>query len=76
MAGKKVKKAPAKKAACSCCESGFGNLEEWLLIFLGALGLAQVLSVIAMPAYFAYVWSVLVLVIGIMKLMNKANCTC
>lgn len=61
---------------CSC-SSGYSNLEEWLLIILGGLGFAQALGYLSLvPFYFAYVWSALVLVIGIKKVIDKSNCTC
>jgi hypothetical protein len=73
MAGKKMKKA-AKKEAC-CSTGGYDNLEEWLLVILGGLGFAQALGYLNLaPFYFAYVWSALVLVIGIKKVIDKSNC--
>jgi hypothetical protein len=80
MAAKRAKKAAMKKE-CSCCASSGGvhNLKEWLLIILGAIGLANALGYVSWPGfetYFPYVWSVLVLVIGITSAMEKSNCTC
>ncbi len=75
MAGKKMKKA-AKKETC-CCSGGNDNLEEWLLVILGGLGFAQALGYLNLtPYYFAYVWSALVLVIGVKKIIDKSNCSC
>ena len=69
-----VKKAPAE---CTCCSSQYGNLEEWLLVILGGLGFVQAVGYIDLTRfYFAYVWSALVLVIGILKVINKSSCTC
>ena len=78
MPAKKAKKAVKKEAECACCSTGeYGNLEEWLLVILGGLGFAQALGYINLaPFYFAYVWSALVLVIGIKKVLDKSNCTC
>ena len=83
MATKKAKKAAVKKMekACACCEekAGIPHIQDWLLILLGALGLATALHYINWPgfdAYFPVVWSVLVLVIGATNLMNKNACTC
>jgi len=82
MAAKKAKKAAVKKEEeCACCSSpeGISNLKEWLLIILGAIGLANALGYISWPgfnSYFSFVFPVLVLVIGITSAMEKANCTC
>lgn len=77
MAGKKMRKSAQKEETCACCSGTAGNLEEWLLVVLGGLGFAQALGYLPMmPAYFAYVWSVLVLVIGIKKVIDKSNCSC
>ena len=82
MAAKKAKKMAMKKAeACACCapSGGVSNLQEWLLIILGAIGLARSLNMIDWPgfdSYFLTVFSVLVLVIGIKSAMDKANCSC
>ena len=79
MPAKRTKKAAvkAKPAECACCSSQHGNLEEWLLVILGGLGFAQAIGYIYLaPFYFAYVWSALVLVIGITKVIEKSNCTC
>jgi hypothetical protein len=82
MAAKKAKKTAMKKAeVCDNCESfaSVGHLQEWLLIILGAIGLARSLNMINWPgfdSYFLTVFSVLVLVIGIRSAMNKASCTC
>jgi hypothetical protein len=82
---KKAKKAAVamkKGKECSCCSepaAGMANIQDWLLIFLGALGLAYALGYINWPgfySYFPYVWSVLVLVIGAKNLMNKNECCC
>ena len=80
MAGKKRKVAAkaAKSSACSCCDQN-GNLMEMLLIILGGIGLANALGYINWPGfsmYFPFVWSILVLVIGIVEVMNKSRCTC
>lgn len=80
MATKKAKKMSAKKEAeCACCapSAGIPHVQDWLLILLGALGLATALNYIAWPgfdAYFPVVWAVLVLVIGATNLMNKNAC--
>ena len=79
MPAKKMRKAVAKKkpAECACCSGQYSNLEEWLLVILGGLGFAQAIGYINLvPFYFAYVWSALVLVIGILKVINKSNCSC
>ncbi|MFA6328832.1 MAG: hypothetical protein WCY41_05285 [Candidatus Micrarchaeia archaeon] len=82
MATKKAKKMAVKKAAqCACCAptAGISNIQDWLLILVGGLGLATALNYINWPgfeAYFPTVWSVLVLVIAVTNLMNKNNCTC
>jgi len=76
MAGKKMRKAAKKEEAC-CCIGGSGNLEEWLLVVLGGLGFAQALGYLPMmPSFFPYVWSSLVLVIGIKKVIDKSSCGC
>ncbi len=82
MATKKAKKAAMKKAEPCCAESapmaGIPHIQDWLLIFLGGLGLSTALGYIVWPgfdSYFPVVWSVLVLVIGATNLMNKnAGC--
>ena len=81
MATKKAKKAAVKKAepCCSCSEpmAGIPHIQDWLLIFLGALGLATSLHYINWPgfdAYFPMAFAVLVLVIGATNLMNKGSC--
>jgi hypothetical protein len=80
MATKKAKKMAAKKedaCACSSPTAGMANVQDWLLIILGGLGLATALHYIAWPdfdSYFPVVWSVLVLVIGATNLMNKKCC--
>jgi len=79
MATKKAKKAAVKAEPCACCESkaGIPHIQDWLLILLGALGLATALHYINWPgfdAYFPVVWAVLVLVIGATNLMNKNGC--
>ncbi len=80
MATKKAKKAAVKKVeSCACCgpEAGIPHIQDWLLILLGALGLATALHYINWPGfdlYFPVVWSVLVLVIGATNLMNKNCC--
>ena len=79
MATKKAKKAMKKATPCACCApvAGIPHVQDWLLILLGALGLASALGYIIWPgfnSYFPYVWSVLVLVIGATNLMNKGNC--
>jgi len=80
MATKKAKKAAVmKEEACACCEekAGIPHIQDWLLILLGALGLATALRYISWPGfdvYFPVVWSVLVLVIGATNLMNKSRC--
>ena len=84
MAAKRAKKKAAvamkKEEACACCPpaAGMADIQDWLLIFLGALGIAFALGYIDWPGfggYFPYVWSILVLVIGAKNLMNK-NCEC
>ena len=81
MATKKAKKAAVKQAepccACSAPAAGMPHIQDWLLILLGALGLATALGYINWPgfnSYFPVVWSVLVLVIGATNLMNKNAC--
>ena len=78
MPAKRTKKAAvkAKPAECACHSSQYGNLEEWLLVILGGLGFAQAVGYIGVLPFFAYVWSALVLVIGITKVIEKSNCTC
>ena len=49
------------------------RLAEWLLVILGGLGLTQALGYIDLGLwYFDYVWSVLVLVIGIKTIIDKS----
>ncbi len=78
MAAKRSKKRAMVKKESACCSSGgISNLKEWLLIVLGAIGLASALGYVDWPgfeSYFPYVWSVLVLVIGITSAMEKSNC--
>ena len=81
MATKKAKKAAVKAeepcCACSAPKAGIPHIQDWLLIFLGALGLGTALHYINWPgfdAYFPIVWAVLVLVIGATNLMNKNTC--
>ncbi|MFA6908081.1 MAG: hypothetical protein WC263_04615 [Candidatus Micrarchaeia archaeon] len=80
MATRKAKKAVMKKAEACACDApmaGIPHIQDWLLIFLGALGLATALHYISWPnfdTYFPVVWSVLVLVIGATNLMNKKGC--
>ena len=79
MATKKAKRMAARKREMSaCCGStaGIPDIQDWLLIILGGLGLGVALGYVSWPGfdlYFPYVWSVLVLVIGVKNLMNK-NC--
>lgn len=50
------------------------KLKSWVLVILGLLGLLQATSYIDLrPYYFAYVWSIIVLLIGLKKLwwLNK-----
>ncbi len=77
MAGKKKKATPKMKAmeSCESCTdcSGFSKLEIWMLVFLGALGLLSALKFFDFGQnnfYFQLVWSVLVLVIGMIKLIG------
>jgi len=80
MATKKAKKAAVmKEGACACCEekAGIPHIQDWLLILLGALGIATALHYISWPgfdAYFPMAFAVLVLVIGATNLMNKSCC--
>jgi hypothetical protein len=81
MAGKKVKRAAAKVAKaeeCACCTPN-NYLMETLLIIVGGIGLVNAVGYINWPgfsAYFPFVWSILVLVIGIKEVMDKGSCTC
>lgn len=79
MAGKKGKMKPmkAKMDECCecCCDDGFYKLEIWILVLLGAVGLLSALNVLGFGTfglYFQYVWSVLVLVIGLSRLMKTS----
>ena len=81
MATKKAKKATVKKVESCCADSapmaGIPNIQDWLLIFLGGLGLSTALGYLSWPgfdSYFPVVWSALVLVIGATNLMNKKGC--
>jgi hypothetical protein len=80
MAAKKKRKAAVyKEEPCAYCapSGGISNLQEWLLIILGGIGLANALGYINWPgfdAYFPTVFSVLVLVIGIKSAMEKSSC--
>lgn len=81
MATRKAKKAAGKGEPCSCCPPapGVHNIEDWMLIMLGGLGLLQAINWISWPGfnqYFAIVWPVLVLVIGAKSLMDRGGCTC
>lgn len=80
MAGKKRKAAKSVKAdscECSCgCESGTGNLEEYMLIFVAGVGLVNALNMISFPYYVPVVLYVLVGVIGVKKLLDKQACGC
>ncbi|MEM4554220.1 MAG: hypothetical protein QXT25_00005 [Candidatus Anstonellaceae archaeon] len=70
------KKVKEEKKKC-CCDDKVGYLEEWLLVVIGALGFAQALNIVNLePFQFKYVWSVLVLVIGITKLLQRSSCNC
>ncbi|MEM4348466.1 MAG: hypothetical protein QXN37_02760 [Candidatus Anstonellaceae archaeon] len=70
------KKAKEEKKECRC-DDKIGYLEEWLLVVIGAIGFAQALGFINLEAFqFKYVWSVLVLVIGITKLLQRSSCNC
>jgi hypothetical protein len=78
MAIKKAKKAAVKHAEPRRAESapmaGLQHFQDWLIILLGALGLATSLGYIYWPgfdAYFPFAWPVLVIVIGATNLMNK-----
>ena len=80
MAGKKkrVLAKAAKSEKCACCAPG-SNLMEMLLIILGGIGLLYAIGWINWPGfsdYFKYVWSILVLVIGIVELKSKGDCSC
>ena len=58
MATKKAKKMAVKKAEpCACCApaAGIPHVQDWLLIILGALGLATALGYISWPGYTCYV---------------------
>jgi len=90
MAVKKMKKAAMKKTessmmakkaepccACSAPTKGLPHIQDWLIILLGALGLATSMGLVDWPgfgSYFPSVWSVLVIVIGATNLMNKNRC--
>jgi len=80
MATKKAKKMAVKKVescACDAPAAGIPHVQDWLLIILGALGLATAIGYIKWPgfdAYFPAAFAVLVLVIGATNLMNKNSC--
>lgn len=84
MATKKAKKAamPAKEEEmCGCCSPlpGVHNIEDWMLIMLGGIGLLQAINWINWPgfnSYFMVVWPVLVLVIGAKSLIDRNSCCC
>lgn len=83
MAAKKNKKAVTKKpvshSPCSCVEepaAGLAHIQDWILILVGGLGLVSALGYLKLQAFdsiFPFVWSTLVIIIGIKNLMNK-NC--
>ncbi len=77
MAGKKMKKMAMKAVTagnCDCASCGpFGKLEMYMLVFLGGLGLLNAFSWLPLGPnnlLFQYVWSVLVLVIGMTRLLG------
>ncbi|MCX8197328.1 MAG: hypothetical protein N3G80_03370 [Candidatus Micrarchaeota archaeon] len=77
-AKKKKEKAPLpkEKKEC-CCTSKVGYIEEMLLVVLGLGGILQVFKVVNLESIqFSYVWPMLVLIIGITKLLERANCSC
>lgn len=78
MAAKKKKTAKiAKVEKCSCGCADSGNLEEYLLIFVGGLGLVGSFgTTIVFPSYIPVVSYVLILVIGVKKLMDKQAQNC
>jgi hypothetical protein len=65
MAGKKMRKMEAG-------DKGWiagAKLKSWVLVILGLLGLLQATGYIDLRQYyFAYVWSIIVLLIGLKKL--------
>ncbi|GEM_PF-2827454 len=66
----KAKKSGAMRSYLSTYDC---RIAEWLLVILGGLGLTQALGYIDLGLwYFDYVWSVLVLVIGIKIIIDKS----
>ena len=77
MPAKKMKKME-KSAGCSCdCHgSGYTKIVGWILVILGLLGLLQAIGYINLGPYlFAYIWSLIVLIIGVKKVFWY-TCTC
>ncbi|VVB98918.1 Uncharacterised protein [uncultured archaeon] len=77
MPAKKAKKVAAEEG-CECmCHKG-SNIKSWLLLVLGAAGLLNAMGILTMgiwSGYFQYVWSVVVLVVGMTMLIEK-QCEC
>ena len=78
VAVKKRKAAKSMKAmACNCgcdpCECrGYSIVEAWMLILLGLLGLMETTGFLSFGQIpFGYIWTILVLVIGIKKAMRS-----
>lgn len=85
MAGKKAKKKAmampmkAEKDECACCSETGTPLAEWLLVFVGALGLAYGLGYVNWPIFtqsFPVIWPVLVIVVAVTNIANRRNCSC
>ena len=74
MAGKKMK----KMESCDNCDDSWmaqAKIKAWVLIILGLLGLLEATGYIGLRQYyFAYVWSAIVLIIGINKLWYMKHC--
>lgn len=78
MAGKKMMKKTNRGGSCECgCHEGFVKVTGWVLVILGLLGLLQAVNYINLDAYwFAYVWSIIVLIIGAKKIFWCNSCGC
>lgn len=70
MAAKKMKKMDKDDGSWMAR----AKIKSWVLIILGLLGLIQAVGYAPMPWYFGYVWSIIVLIIGIKKLWYLHSC--
>ena len=71
MAGKKMMKMGKDDGSWKAQ----AKVKAWVLIILGLLGLLEATGYIGLRQYyFAYVWSAIVLIIGIKKLWYMKHC--